>query len=235
MPRQSAATARVTIKMPYEWLSAGVELLLTIKQNQVEVLDNLGLTRNPGQGAAAADSDAVARAPQDSNGSATALELLQVSTKSNTVTGLRASRPRRLPQRKLEVLVHFNLFRNLNWTSRFRVKRALTKEEYKAIPFVSFESYTRWRESFQDCGLSAFATEQERKLHLAMLWRNFRKDSLMWTASKGRVESWSEFKKRNGKYLRSKFLKPSAIWAQYQETWMCLIGFHRDNSEHNIA
>ena len=203
MPRQSeSSNARVTIELPSKCLSAGVELTLIIKQHQVEVRNNL----NPGPagaGAAAADSDAVAvAAPQDSDGASTALKfkLLQVSLQPNT--GLAACR-----RCKLEGLVHFNLFRNLNWTSRFRVKRALTKEEYKTMPFVGSQSYKRWRESFQDCGLSAVATEQERKLHLAMLWSNFRKDSLSWTANKGRVEHWSEFKQRNKKYLRSKSIR----------------------------
>lgn len=129
------------------------------------------------------------------------------------------------PNPRAQRLVHFNLFLNLNWTSHLRVKSSLTKGEYKAVPFVSAKSYKKWRASFQDCGVSATLSQEERKLHLATLWRKFRKDSLMWTSTKGRVEHWSEFKKRNSKYLRSKFLKPSAIWAQYQRTWMDLIGF----------
>ena len=140
------------------------------------------------------------------------------------VSGITTSpNPRSNPQ--LEGLVHFNIFRNLNWKSPLRVKSALTKEEYKAVPLVSAKSYKKWRASFQDCGVSAIPSKEERKLHLATLWRKFRNDSLLWTSTKGRVEHWSEFKKRNRTYLRSKFLKPSAIWAQYQGTWMDLIGF----------
>ena len=124
-------------------------------------------------------------------------------------------------------LMEFNLFRKLNWTSPYRVKRALMKEEYKVASLVDAKSYKKWRASFPDCEISSIPTKKERKLHLAGLWQAFRRESFAWTAAKGRVEHWSEFNKRNGEYLRSKFLKPSEVWAQYQATWLNLIGLRQ--------
>ena len=124
-------------------------------------------------------------------------------------------------------LMNFNLFSKMNWTSPFRVKTKLTHKEYRPAHFLTPKAYKNWIASFQDCDKSQFGEEEERKMYLACMWRKFRKDSLAWAASKGRVEHWSEFNKRNGKYLRARRMKPSKIWEEYQRTWLDLIGFRK--------
>ena len=101
----------------------------------------------------------------------------------------------------------------------------MTRQEYKPSPLLNAKKYKNWIGSFQDCDVSQFSNEEEREMYLDGMWSKFRKDSFAWAASKGRVEHWSQFNKRNAKYLRARGFKPNNIWKQYKRTWMHLIGF----------
>jgi hypothetical protein len=129
--------------------------------------------------------------------------------------------------------INFTRFLKLNWTCKERpiVKVPLSLEEYKKpATRTNAASYKNYRADFPDCEIHQLpdSCTEERNLVLERLWQDFRSLNLKWADERGRVNNWPEFNKRNAKYLRSKSLtrSPSAIWEQYQWTWLYLIGLH---------
>jgi hypothetical protein len=169
--------------------------------------------------------------PKDSGTSLQADSIPQTTPEMNDVPVIQQDggqqTPAPPPDRAIIVqrqLMDRKIFGRLNrdWSRRW------TEEEYKVARPVHAMEYKRWRASFDDCEIHDIPTNQkkERKLCLARLWQGFRRDSFAWTTGKGRIEHWSDFKKRKAafKFLRSKYLKPSKIWEEYQRTWSNLTG-----------